>query len=79
MKDYLAAVRNYSYEGIESGLLLLHAYNLKSVGSRKRRRGRRLLVKGTGGKDYGLSVDGPMGESTYQCVDLIFRNGRPEA
>jgi DNA polymerase-3 subunit delta len=32
VKDYLAAVRNYGYEGIESGLLLLHAYNLKSIG-----------------------------------------------
>ncbi|HEV9037845.1 MAG TPA: DNA polymerase III subunit delta [Puia sp.] len=32
VKDYLAAVRNYGYEGIENGLLLLHAYNLKSVG-----------------------------------------------
>lgn len=32
VKDYLAAVRNYDYEGIEQGLLLLHAYNLKSVG-----------------------------------------------
>lgn len=32
VKDYLAAVRNYNYEGIESGLLLLHAYNLKSIG-----------------------------------------------
>lgn len=32
VKDYLAAVRNYGYEGIEHGLLLLHAYNLKSVG-----------------------------------------------
>lgn len=31
-KDYLAAVRNYGYEGVEQGLLLLHAYNLKSVG-----------------------------------------------
>jgi len=31
-KDYLAAVRNYNYEGIEQGLLLLHTYNLKSVG-----------------------------------------------
>jgi DNA polymerase-3 subunit delta len=31
-KDYLAAVRNYDYQGIENGLLLLHAYNLKSVG-----------------------------------------------
>ena len=31
-KDYLAAVRNYNYEGIEQGILLLQAYNLKSVG-----------------------------------------------
>src|SRR6201996_9625323 len=31
-KDYLAALRNYDYAGIEQGLLLLHAYNLKSVG-----------------------------------------------
>jgi DNA polymerase-3 subunit delta len=27
-KDYLTAVRNYDYQGIENGLLLLHAYNL---------------------------------------------------
>jgi DNA polymerase-3 subunit delta len=32
VKDYLNAVRNYEYEGIESGILLLHAYNLKSIG-----------------------------------------------
>ena len=32
VKDYLAAVRNYGYEGIEGGLLLLHSYNLKSIG-----------------------------------------------
>jgi DNA polymerase-3 subunit delta len=32
VKDYLAAARNYSYAGIEQGLLLLHACNLKSVG-----------------------------------------------
>ena len=31
-KDYLAAIRNYDYQGIENGLLLLHAYNLKSIG-----------------------------------------------
>jgi DNA polymerase-3 subunit delta len=31
-KDYLAALRNYDYAGIEQGLLLLHTYNLKSVG-----------------------------------------------
>ena len=32
VKDYITAVRNYKYEGIENGLLLLHAYNLKSIG-----------------------------------------------
>jgi DNA polymerase III subunit delta len=32
VKDYLTAVRNYNYEGIENGILLLHAYNLKSIG-----------------------------------------------
>jgi len=32
VKDYLAAARNYNYEGVEKSLLLLHAYNLKSVG-----------------------------------------------
>lgn len=32
VKDYLAAVRSYNYEGIESAILLLHAYNLKSIG-----------------------------------------------
>jgi DNA polymerase-3 subunit delta len=32
VKDYLAAVHNYGYEGIENGLLLLHSYNLKSIG-----------------------------------------------
>lgn len=32
VKDYLAAIRNYNYEGIEHGLLLLHSYNLRSIG-----------------------------------------------
>jgi DNA polymerase-3 subunit delta len=32
MKDYMSAVRNYNYEGIEAALLLLHEYNLKSIG-----------------------------------------------
>lgn len=32
VKDYLLAARNYGFEGIESALLLLHHYNLKSVG-----------------------------------------------
>jgi DNA polymerase-3 subunit delta len=31
-KDYLAALRNYGFDGIEQGLLILHSYNLKSVG-----------------------------------------------
>jgi DNA polymerase-3 subunit delta len=32
MKDHLAAVKNYQHNGIEKILLLLHHYNLKSVG-----------------------------------------------
>ncbi len=32
VKDYLMAARNYGYQGIEAALLLLHQYNLKSVG-----------------------------------------------
>jgi DNA polymerase III subunit delta len=32
VKDYLSAARNYDYSGVESALLLLHAYNLRSVG-----------------------------------------------
>ncbi len=32
IKDYMAAASNYSYEGVESALLLLHEYNLKSIG-----------------------------------------------
>jgi len=32
IKDYKAAANNYKYEGVESILLLLHEYNLKSVG-----------------------------------------------
>ncbi|MEO6721461.1 MAG: DNA polymerase III subunit delta [Ferruginibacter sp.] len=31
-KDALAAAKKYSYEGVERALLLLHEYNLKSVG-----------------------------------------------
>jgi DNA polymerase III subunit delta len=31
-KDALAATKKYSYEGVERALLLLHEYNLKSVG-----------------------------------------------
>lgn len=31
-KDYLATARNYGYQGVEAALLLLHQYNLKSVG-----------------------------------------------
>jgi DNA polymerase III subunit delta len=32
IKDYKAAANNYNYEGVESALLLLHEYNLRSVG-----------------------------------------------
>jgi len=32
IKDYKAAAKNYNYEGVESALLLLHEYNLKSLG-----------------------------------------------
>jgi len=31
-KDYLLAAKNYGYEGVERALLLLHQYNLRSVG-----------------------------------------------
>ncbi|MCW3093453.1 MAG: holA [Ferruginibacter sp.] len=31
-KDAVAAIKKYSYEGVERSLLLLHEYNLKSVG-----------------------------------------------
>ena len=32
VKDYLKAAKNYGFSGIENSLLLLHHYNLKSVG-----------------------------------------------
>ncbi len=32
VKDYMTAARNYKYEGVEAVLLLLHDYNLKSIG-----------------------------------------------
>ncbi|MBC7851761.1 MAG: DNA polymerase III subunit delta [Chitinophagaceae bacterium] len=32
VKDNLATAKNYGYEGVEAALLLLHEYNLKSVG-----------------------------------------------
>ena len=32
VKDYLLAARKYAYPEVENALLLLHAYNLKSVG-----------------------------------------------
>ena len=34
MKDYMQAARLYTYPGVENVLLLLHQYNLKSVGVR---------------------------------------------
>ena len=32
VKDYMITAKNYGFEGVENALLLLHAYNLKSVG-----------------------------------------------
>jgi DNA polymerase-3 subunit delta len=32
VKDYLLAAKNYGYQGVENALLLLHHYNLRSVG-----------------------------------------------
>jgi len=32
VKDYMLAARNYGYTGVETALLLLHHYNLRSVG-----------------------------------------------
>jgi DNA polymerase-3 subunit delta len=32
VKDYLTAAKNYGFAGTENALLLLHHYNLKSVG-----------------------------------------------
>lgn len=32
IRDYMTAVRNYGYEGVEAGILLMHSYNLKSIG-----------------------------------------------
>jgi DNA polymerase-3 subunit delta len=32
IKDYFSAISNYKYEGIEKILLLLHQYNLRSIG-----------------------------------------------
>jgi DNA polymerase-3 subunit delta len=43
VRDYMLASRNYGYEGVENALLLLHSYNLKSVG-----------VKDTGTSDASL-------------------------
>jgi DNA polymerase-3 subunit delta len=32
VKDFLVAAKNYGFSGTEKALLLLHQYNLKSVG-----------------------------------------------
>lgn len=32
VKDYMAAIKKYAFEGIERAVLLLHEYNLKSIG-----------------------------------------------
>ena len=45
VKDYLATARNYGYEGVEAALLLLHDYNLKSVGVNNAGHGDAALLK----------------------------------
>ena len=32
VKDYMLTAKNYTYTGVESALILLHQYNLKSIG-----------------------------------------------
>ena len=32
IKDFLAAAKNYGFDGIERSLILLHHYNLRTVG-----------------------------------------------
>jgi DNA polymerase-3 subunit delta len=32
VKDYMTVAKNYGFEGVERALLLLHHYNLRSVG-----------------------------------------------
>lgn len=32
IKDYLSSARKYEYAGVERALLLLHQYNLRSIG-----------------------------------------------
>jgi len=34
IKDYMTAAKTYQFNGIEKALLLLHQYNLRSVGIR---------------------------------------------
>jgi len=53
-KDYLQAAKNYTYPGIENILLLLHSYNLKSVG-----------INDTGTEDASL-----MKEMVYKMISL---------
>jgi DNA polymerase III subunit delta len=45
VKDYLATARNYGYEGVEAALILLHDYNLKSVGVNNAGHGDAALMK----------------------------------
>lgn len=45
VKDYLATAKNYGYEGVEASLLLLHEYNLKSVGVNNPGHGDAALMK----------------------------------
>jgi DNA polymerase-3 subunit delta len=32
VKNYICAIKQYAFEGIERAILILHEYNLKSVG-----------------------------------------------
>jgi len=45
MKDYMQAARNYNYEGVEKILLLLHEYNLLSIGVNNAGSGDAALMK----------------------------------
>jgi DNA polymerase-3 subunit delta len=45
MKDYLLAAKLYTYPGVEKALLLLHQYNLKSVGVNSTNTGDASLMK----------------------------------
>ncbi|MFT4024306.1 MAG: DNA polymerase III subunit delta [Flavihumibacter sp.] len=53
IKDYIAAVSRFDYEGVERMLLLLHEYNLKSVGVNNAAAGDGALMREMVGKMMG--------------------------